>query len=174
MALHPSTVRWLLAALLFAAPAVSSAQIVDAPFTDLKVKPGQTVIVTTQSGGRIRGRVEEVLPNVLVLNITRGGTVLRRIEPAEVREIHKPGHLWDGAVKGGLIGAGLAGLIGANFDYAGPAAVGGLLYGAGIGLGIDALFGPKRIYRVPQTAATLSVSPLVALEGAGAAVKVTF
>ncbi len=174
MALHPSKAPWLLAALLFAAPAVPSAQTVDAPFADLKVKPGQTVIVTTQSGGRVRGRVEEVLPDALVLNITRGASVLRRIEPAEVREIHRPGHLWDGAVKGGLIGAGIAGLIGANFDYGGPAAVAGLLYGAGIGLGIDALFGPKRIYRVPQTAATLSVGPMMTLEGAGAAVKVTF
>ena len=41
---------------------------------------GQTVIVTTQSGGRVRGRVEEVLPDALVLNITRGASVLRRID----------------------------------------------------------------------------------------------
>lgn len=98
----------------------------------MKVKPGQTVVVTTISGSRITGRVEALSGGALDLQVTRGDIGRRvTITPASAQEIKRKGPIWDGAVKAGLIGLGIAALIGSNFGYVRRGGNNGTLDGSG-------------------------------------------
>lgn len=136
-----------------------------------RLQTGDTVIVTDPSGRRLRGQVKAFSPTSLAVSVE--GDV-RTLMPADIYEIKRPGPIWDGAVKGALIGGGIAGLIGASYGVGGQAFSAGALWGAGIGLGVDAAFGPKRIYRMQPPSRNVTVSPLFGRGGAGARVSVSF
>src|SRR4029453_5836430 len=131
-------------------------------FDDLvrKIHQGQIVIVTDQQGGRTRGRVESGSPPALVVNFGMRQT----FAPPDVRRITKPDPAWDGAIKGAAVGLIPALLVGAlDCDGGLPGAMAALALGAGAGIGvaIDALWGPKTVFRSSTQPARVSVAPIV-------------
>jgi len=148
-----------------------------------KVKPGQAIIVIDERGAEIRGKVEEVSGSKLVLNYGHGAIdpslpTSRTFTPGEVQKVLKPGHLWDGAVKGAVIAVIPIIVLAASedcFDCGwGQAAVTTGLIGAGIGVGIDALFGPKTVYRSNVRASRVSLAPILGRERKGVAASIRF
>ena len=134
---------------------------------------GRTVIITGHDGSKVQGRVLSVSDSAVVLSQQDG--LERSFTLSSVREIKRPGPIWDGVVKGAAIGGGIAGIINILYSVEAEPAVTAVLFcagiGAGIGVGIDALFGPKRIYRAAGS--RVSVTPLVG-RGAGARLSLTF
>lgn len=145
-----------------------------------KVKAGQIVIVIDASGRETRGKVAEVSDSSLVIlsrDQSKQWTVREAFEPAGVREVKRTGPIWDGA----LIGFGF-GVVPALFaeDCTGCVSRGelALLFGgigAGIGLGIDAAFGPKRVYVAPGARkARMTVAPIINGDRKGAVMAFRF
>ena len=178
-----STTFWLAAlCLVVAVPARAQVQPTFDSLPD-KVRKGQTVIVVDEGGAQTRGVVEDVSSTKLVVNYGREVVspslpTTRTFTPVEVNKVLKPGHLWDGAIKGAVIGA-LPGIIfglGDECDDCGLAAftVTWAAIGAGIGVGIDALWGPKTVFRKGQHASRVSLVPIVGRERKGVAAAVRF
>ncbi len=131
-----------------------------------RLNEGAVVRVVEQSGQATVGRVTEVSPGALALIVRtenpRDGSGQPRYEwngvrtfaPSLVERIEKPATIWDGAVKGAIVAAVITFVATRSIcgDCPGLAAgyvmTGGI--GAGIGLGIDALFGPTRVYRASR------------------------
>lgn len=131
-----------------------------------RLPPGEIVRVVEGSGRETVGRVTDVSPTALAIVIRidnpRDGSGGPRHEwngtqtfaPSLVERIEKPAPIWDGAVKGAAIAALATFLVvrsscpDCSGQAAGYAMTAGI--GAGIGLGIDALIGPRRIYRAPR------------------------
>jgi len=131
-----------------------------------RLNEGEVVRVIERSGDETVGRITEVSPSSLALIVRtdnpRDGSGRPRHEwngprtftPSVVERIEKPAPIWDGAVKGAAVAALVTFLATRSIcgDCTGLAAgyvmTGGI--GAGIGLGIDALIGPRRIYRAPR------------------------
>ena len=131
-----------------------------------RLKEGQLVRVIEPSGDETVGRVTDVSPSALAVIVRidnpRDGSGRPRHEwngvrtytPSLVERIERPAPIWDGAVKGAIVAAVATFL--ATRSYCGdcPGLLAGYVMtagiGAGIGLGIDALFGPTRIYRAPR------------------------
>ena len=88
------------------APRFAAAQTpsADTPFEKIggRLKVGQVAEVVDNSGLTVRGKVLEISPSTLVLT---GGTGTRTFTGADVTVIRRTGPIWDGAVKGGIIGA---------------------------------------------------------------------
>ena len=117
-----------------------------------RVKAGEVVRVIERSGTRIIGKVVDVSLNELVLAPQPDFNARQRFAATSVATIERPARIWDGAVKGGVTAAllttlvlGITGCSGCTGVGTGYAATIGI--GAGIGLGIDALFGPTKVYR---------------------------
>ena len=131
------------------------------PFQPLqgRLKVGQKALVLTSSGRTISGRVTELSPSALVLT---NGTIKQIVDASEVAIVKKPGPIWDGAVKGGVIGLVAMWVLLSPCHGCGNGqfAMLGMGVGAAIGLGIDAAFGPKTIYKVPP-ARRISLAPVV-------------
>ena len=129
---------------------------------------GDTLTVTDTSGSRVRGKLSQLSPSSLILDVSGA---MREFRSGEVDRIEKRGadSLNNGALTGLAIGGGLGALvIGASVSDADPGwlALAALLYGglgAGIGAGVDALIeGPRIIYAGPRAAkTTVSVSPIL-------------
>jgi hypothetical protein len=157
-------------ALLLLMTASAGAQELASTFDQLRVLvgPGDTLTVTQTSGSRVRGKLSQLSPSSLVLNVS--GT-LREFQSTEVDRIEKRGadSLNNGALTGMAIGGGLAAValgIGQSGFEPGWVAVAALVYGgigAGIGAGVDALIeGPRIIYAGPRVRkTTVSVSPIL-------------
>jgi hypothetical protein len=149
-----------------------------------KVKPGQKVIVIDQQGRRTEGLVDTVSATALVVNFYRGAvtdsslTTTRTFTPDEVWSVQKPGHIWDGAIKGAIVGLIPAGIFAAAECYhcdEGSFTAFTVGMGAAIGLGIDALFGPKTVYRRASRASRVSLAPIVGTRGRrGVAASIRF
>jgi multidrug efflux pump subunit AcrA (membrane-fusion protein) len=155
--------RWLggfvLAAALF--PCSARAQALAQSFEDLRqtLKVGQRVVVTDESGQKSKGRVDELSTS----SFTVGP---RTFTEVTVTEIRIPDPLWNGALIGAAIGAGLA-----TWDYMidpsepGNAAIFTVAIGLGtaIGAGIDALTSRegKLLYAAPRQRRGLMISPLI-------------
>ena len=147
-----------------------------------KVKPGQKIIVLDQQGTMTQGGVEQISSSTLVVNYFRGRiqdpslATTRTFRPADVRRVQKPGHLWDGAIKGAAVGL-IPALINIGIDcYDCMEAEFTALcvtVGAAAGVGIDALFGPKTIYR-RQSAARVAFAPVMSRHARGVAVSFRF
>src|SRR5687767_5846542 len=103
-----SSVRSRLQGFTFAlvfVPALAFSQTpqTDAPFESIggRLKVGQVAEVVNTSGLTVRGKVLEITPSKLVLT---GGTGTQTFTGSDVTAIRRTGPIWDGAVKGAIIG----------------------------------------------------------------------
>jgi len=137
----------------------------------------KTVHVTTASGGKMKGKLLELSDSSFTMLVGRERRTLQKSEIQEVSEIHR--HAGKGALIGTGIGAAfgvvgmIAGCADCGVETVGYAVIGAIVYG-GIGAGIGALAGAatqteRVVYRAPthQSAARVTVSPLVSKRGAG-------
>jgi hypothetical protein len=168
--------------------AVSCGTVSAQEFDVARIRLGQTVVVRDASGYETRGVVESVEPAKLVVKYGVGrlpdpaapGTLLndsRAFTPGDVDRVLRPAPVWDGAVKGAIIALAPVGILTASCDCGAPPAgsvvlVGGI--GAGIGLGIDAAWGPKTLYRRTGARRTLAVAPLAGKGRRGIAATIRF
>jgi hypothetical protein len=168
--------------------AVTSATVTAQEFDPGKIRLGQTVVVRDASGYETKGVVQSVEPSKLVVKYGVGrlpdpsepGKLLndsRTFTPAEVSRVQRPAPIWDGAVKGAVVALVPLGILTANCDCGGVpigavALIGGI--GAAIGLGIDAAWGPKTIYRGTSAPRTLAIAPIAGKGGRGVAASIRF
>ena len=169
------------------APAAAAAQ----PVSDARhatVSQGDRVRVTDESGRTITARVAAISDSGLTL---QDGSERAEIPYGAIVKIDRPrDRIWDGALGGFAIGAGI-GLIGiaaeekdtscqpeawfcgASFGPPASAVVlmlGGI--GAGIGAGVDALIGGKKT--LYERGRQVRIAPVVGRGGAGARVTVAW
>ena len=148
-----------------------------------KVRKGQKIIVVDERGAVTEGRVENIDSSTLVVNYFRGRvpdpsvTTTRTFTPNEVWRVQKPGHLWDGAIKGAAVGL-IPALFALGTDCY-DCGLGGfaafcVTVGAGAGVGIDALFGPKTIYRRDGRSPRVTVAPILGRHTHGLSAAVRF
>jgi hypothetical protein len=168
--------------------AVSCATVSAQEFDPGKIGLGQTVVVRDASGYETRGVVESVEPSKLVVKYGRGRLLdpanpeklldaSRTFTPADVSRVQRPAPVWDGAVKGAVVALVPVWILTANCDCgsAPPGAValiGGI--GAAIGLGIDAAWGPKTLYRGTGARRTLAIAPIAGKGQRGVAAAIRF
>jgi hypothetical protein len=168
--------------------AVSCATVSAQEFDPGKIRLGQTVVVRDASGYETKGVVQSVEPSKLVVKYGVGrlpdpadpGKLLndsRAFTPAEVQRVRRPAPIWDGAVKGAAIAIVPVGIFTASCDCGAPPAgfvvmVGGI--GAAIGLGIDAAWGPKTLYRGSGARRTLAIAPIAGKGRRGVAASIRF
>jgi uncharacterized protein (UPF0248 family) len=132
-----------------------------------RVKQEQKIVVTDDQGRRLTGRVAELKADALILNVRGDRT---HIPYDRIVRIDRPDdRLWDGALAGFAVGAGL-GLLGAAASsnsegfgpdpglvaVAAPVVLGGI--GAAIGVGVDALIHREPTLYRRQTTASISLS----------------
>ena len=128
-----------------------------------RVKREQVLHVIERSGIESTGKVVDVSRTSLVVAPRKANArdsagrpvyefnTPKAFSPPGVERIERRGPIWDGAVKGAVIAALVTTLVVAKSGCAGctgvgPAYMGTIGIGAGLGLGIDALFGPARVY----------------------------
>jgi hypothetical protein len=151
-----------------------------------RVKEGQKIVMVDDQGRELTGRVGELRADALILLVGRNST---DVPYERILRIDRPrDRLWDGALTGFGIGAGLGLLapfvIAANNDsaWSGPSAsyvalftaplFGGI--GAGIGVGLDALIRREpNLYR-RQGGSRISWSPALGRERRGVAFSVSW
>lgn len=154
-------------------------------FGDLgrKVREGQKVIVIDQQGAVTKGRVESVSATALVVDYGQGRipdpslATTRTFKPADVQKVQKPGHLWDGAIKGAFIGA-IPGVLLMTVDCFDCRFGAFTLFttgvGAAAGVGIDALFGPKTVFRGSVRPPRIALAPIIGRERRGVSASIRF
>jgi len=169
---------------LLLAVALAAAQEPVRDFAQLntRLRPGDTIWVTDAQGREIKGRIQTLSPDAVVLK----GNGDRTFGAADVTTIRLRGI--DTLRSGALIGLGVGAASGLALCAAGDAtgsdwawcgAIFGAI-GAGIGVGIDALTPGRKIlaYRAPGAAgapsARLSIAPVVTPRARGVAVLVVF
>jgi hypothetical protein len=166
--------------LLHAAPA--AAQGTFAALAE-KVKTGQKIIVHDEQGAVTEGTIQEITASTLVVDYFRGRVkdpslkTARTFTPDDVRRVQKPAHLWDGAIKGAAVALIPVALFAAAECYdcgEGQFAMLALSIGAAAGVGIDALSGPKTIYRRDATRSRIALAPVIGRERKGLAVSLRF
>jgi hypothetical protein len=140
--------------LLLLVAASAEAQELAGTFDQLRVlvKPGDTLIVTDETGARVRGKVSQLSGTALVLDVSRA---LRRFQESDVDTIERrgPDSLKNGAliglaIGGGLAAAAIAAAVSADDMQAGWFLIAVPVYGgigAGIGAGMDALIEGHRV-----------------------------
>jgi hypothetical protein len=148
-----------------------------------KIQRGQRIIVLDEQGAVTEGTVEDVNGSTLVVNYFRGRIAdpslktTRTFTPDQVRRVQKPGHLWDGAIKGGIVGLipALVNIAADCYDCnEGPFAALSISVGAAAGVGIDALFGPKTLYRRESARSRVSLAPIIGRHARGFAASFRF
>ncbi len=174
--------------LLALAPAMASAQAVASNFQELrlKVKPGDTVYVTDDTGQEKRARILELSHSSLLLSMDGTRRELNENDVIRIRQ-RLPDPLLNGAVVGAVSVMTLSTVSAFAFadrgenETFGWADVGFILYlgslGAGVGTGIDALIrGRKVIYEtsglIPRR--SIGVSPVISPHVRGVRVSVRF
>ena len=155
----------------------ASAQTVATSFEELEriLRTGQTVEVVDAGGQRTRGKIADLAGASLVVLVP----ATRTFTEADVVEITAIDRLWNGALIGGAVGAGLA-----TWDYLidpsepGNAAVYAVAIGLGtaIGAGIDALVnrGGRVLYAAPPQRQTPLISLVLGHYRRGALVSLRF
>jgi len=171
----------LLASLFVLAPSIAFPQAPARNLDELrlKVRVGDTIYLTDQSGRERSGRIVDLTPTLLTASFDG---VPREFQESGILKIRKrqADSLWAGALIGGAIGVGF-GIAVASFSEdcshstgssacAGPVlAMTGM--SAAIGIGIDALIqGKKVIYETRRV--SLRASPLVAPRAVGVQLSV--
>lgn len=146
------------------------------------VKPGDIISVTDTTGRELKGRISSLSSTSLALLIDGTRRDLSESDITTIRQ-NRQDSVADGAKWGLGIGAGLglaAGVALASGDGTASPLIpilamvyGGL--GAGVGAGLDALMMSNQvIYYKPNSAARLSISPLVTRERKGVLFSVGF
>ena len=172
--------------LLLGSASVSQAQTVATTIEQLtfKVKAGDTIYVTDQTGREMTASIVAISPSLLT--VKTAGT-LREFSAADVQRIRQrlPDSLWTGGLIGLAIGAGL-GITAATFSeecspHVSSSCAGPVLWmagiGTGVGIGIDALVqGRKVIYQASARRPDVQVSvvPVITGKMTGAGVIVRF
>jgi hypothetical protein len=120
------------------------------------IREGQKVVVRDATGVEFHGTVQSVTASSLVARVrfddpanpARTMSETRTFSPAEVKEVLRPGPIWDGAIKGALVGLIPVVAVAARGCYGcGRAELNVVAVSALIGLGVDAAWGPKTVYR---------------------------
>ena len=155
----------------------ASGQTVATSFEELEriLRTGQTIEVVDAGGQRTRGKIADLAGASLVILVP----ATRTFTEADVVEIRAIDRLWNGALVGAAIGAGLA-----TWDYLidpsepGNAAVYAIAIGLGtaIGAGIDTLVnrGGRRLYAAPPQRRTPLISLVLGNHRRAALVSVRF
>jgi hypothetical protein len=158
-------------------------------FDTSKIRVGQTVLVRDLTGAEIKGIVQSSDISKLVVKYGVGRLQdpsdpsrtlddTRTFTPADVDRVRRPGPIWDGAVKGALVALVPVALFAAaecsgcelGSAYATITAI-----GAGIGLGIDAAWGPKTVYRNRGESRKVTLAPILGSKGRrGVAASIRF
>jgi hypothetical protein len=137
------------------------------------LNPGMTVWITDSNGQERKTRIISVADDIVT---TTGDGTVRRLQTADISRIRAP-H-FDSVLNGALIGAGAAVASGLLFcrsmepwencrDDVGAMFLIGAT-GAGIGIGIDALFrGRQTIYEAPKASARVRAVPMIGRRAAG-------
>ena len=144
-------------------------------FDDLarKIHEGQQVIVIDRLGTKTEGRIATLSSGTLVVS----AALPRTFAPSDVRQVLKPDRMWDGAIKGaafGVIPAVLFGVFDCEQCVPGWLAALSIGAGAGVGFGIDALMGPKTVFRGSAQPPRVSLAPIVGRDRRGVAASVSF
>lgn len=160
------------------APSITFAQTpaTDAPFESIgrRLKVGQVAEVVDTTGLTVRGKVLEISGSTLVLT---GGSGSRTFTGEDVTIIRRTGPIWDGAIKGAIIGALPVIIVAANCHGCNllPAGAFWGAVGAGIGVGIDALFGPRTVYRsAAPSPRTVRLVPTLGRDRKGLSAAIAF
>ena len=160
--------------------ASAEAQDVAGTFDQLRVlvKPGDTVSITDSAGLRVRGRLTDISPTSLGVDVSGKR---REFLQLDIDRIARKGDdsLANGALIGLAIGAGLGAAVLGTVDDgpgAGWVAFASVLYGgigAGIGVGVDALVrGERVIFAAPRrSASAVDISPILGHRRKGLAVS---
>ena len=155
----------------------ASGQTVATSFEELEriLRTGQTIEVVDAGGQRTRGKIADLAGASLVILVP----ATRTFTEADVVEIRAIDRLWNGALVGAAIGAGLA-----TWDYLidpsepGNAAVYAIAIGLGtaIGAGIDTLVnrGGRPLYAAPPQRRTPLISLVLGNHRRAALVSVRF
>ncbi len=180
---------WLLAATLLPRPA--AAQDAARSFDELQpmLANGQLVIVTDDTGHRLKGRVESISPSLLALSDASPGSARRTwtFAAGAVREIRRTDSVLNGALIGLGAGAG-AFWVGLRTHCGSPLdeecalnggwaiLLGTVPVGAVAGAVVDSLIGRGLLYRSPPGSAQrrLDVSPWLGAGGVGLGVVLRF
>ena len=172
--------------ILLSSALVAQAQTVATTLEQLtfKVKAGDTIYVTDQTGREKSASIVDISPSTLTV---RMAGAIHEFTGPEVQRIRKrlPDSLWTGGLIGLATGAGLGVTAAAFSDECSPQVTGhcaGVVLwmagvGTGIGLGIDALVqGRKVIYEAGARAPAVQVSivPVITRKAKGAGVIVSF
>lgn len=168
--------------------AITHASAAAQGFDTNKIRVGQTVLVRDLTGAEIKGIVQSADMSKLVVKYGVGRLQdpsdpakplddTRVFTPAEVDRVRRPGPIWDGAVKGALVALIPVGIIAAaDCDDCGlggaQAAI--LAIGAGIGIGIDAAWGPKTVYRNRGESRRMTLAPVIGKGRRGVAASIRF
>jgi hypothetical protein len=153
-----------------------------------QIRVGQTVFVRDLTGAETRGVVQSAEPTRLVVKYGFGRLTdptdpsrilddTRTFTPAEVDRVRRPGPIWDGAVKGAFVALiPVALLTGACDCGAPPPSAFAVFMGAGAGIGvvIDAAFGPRNVYRNRGESRKVTVAPVVGGGRRGFAASIRF
>lgn len=154
-------------------PVASAAQ---PPKWTEQVQLGKPIFVTTHAGDRVDGVAGQVTVEGLVISTPVG---IRTVTYREMRHAQKRDALWTGAAIGAAVGAGLGIAVIANSDCGssqqcgaeeGGVVIGGALYGALIGWGLDALVKGKTTLFQSEGTTSVSVVP----RRGGLAARATF
>ena len=147
----------------------------------LLVNQGDRISVTDRNGRRLQGRLIDLSPTTLSLQMDDGR---RELEEAEVSIIRRSRHdsLKNGAIIGFVSGAVLTAILfGDDWCWTCHPAEATLITsvygaaGAGIGVGVDALVeGSQVVYRARRSARRLSVTPLLSRDRRGLSVSLGF
>lgn len=177
--------RILLTSLLLATPVLAHAQALATNFQELrlKIQTGDAIYVTDSTGREFQAKVLEIAPPSLIVSAGNGERVLSERDVATIRQ-RLPDPVWQGALIGFGVGAGLGVLAGSfseDCSHGRSGCIGGVLLmsglGAGVGVGIDALIkGRKTIYssRAPGGEPHLVILPVLTRNTRGAALGVRF
>ena len=162
---------------VLALPAVGWAQAVDTfDRVAAQLKEGQGIDVIDVQGRRTTGDVVRVSPSSLTIRTLRvgaGGRVFTSQEtfaPVSVRKINKRDGVWNGALIGFVVGAGVGGMLAANYceTFCFPGAMVGFsgAAGAAVGTVADTLH-KHALYSRRQTTSVAAITPVIAIERHG-------
>jgi hypothetical protein len=149
------------------------------------VRPGETVYVTDASGVREKYKMQGVSTDASSVLLERNGAILELQEDQVLNmAVRRSDRLWDGAVKGALIGASpmlVTAIVCAAVDSCGTEALAASLYfglvGAGIGVGVDAAFRETHVVysaAPPVERPKIAIAPMISGQKKGAMVRITF
>lgn len=149
------------------------------------VRPGETVYVTDATGVRNKFKMQGVSADASTVLLERHGAILELREDQVLNmSVRRSDRLWDGAVKGALIGASpmlVTAIVCAAVDSCGTEALAASLYfglvGAGIGVGVDAAFKETHVVysaAPPVTRPKVAVAPMISAQRKGALVQINF